>query len=160
MFNIMNSWLDDGFIHCGCRMANTFPMLDKDYDDNIRISDAHFINGIILSEIIDDLDLTREYVEDFHFIFQYLSLGYKNRSSGRFTVDPMRYQEGGCQMSGRTVDMEKKIFEELQSEYSSYVTLKKSKMNEGSYSFLIKWKKMYKDGELKRQSFNNLSRFI
>ena len=160
MFNIFDKWLNSGYIHCGCRLSDTFPFLDRDYDDNNRISDAHFINGSILSTFIDGIDLTREYVEDFHFIFQYLSLGYKNRLSGRYTIKPLRYQEGGCQLSGRTVEMEKKVFEKLQSEYPNYVRLKESKMNKGSYSFAIKWKKMYNDSITKRQSSENLEKFI
>ena len=161
MFNKFDEWLNDGYIHCGCRLSNTFPFLDKDYDDNNRISDAHFINGTTLSTIIDDVDLSRYAIcEDFHFIFQYLSLGYKNRLSGRYTIRPLRYQEGGCQLSGRTVEMEKEIFENLQSEYPDYVKLKDSKMNKGSYSFSIKWKKMYKDGVAKRKSSKTLNKFI
>ena len=160
MFDTFDEWLSSGYIHCGCRLSDTFPFLDSDYDDNNRISDAHFINGNILSTFIDDIDLTREYVEDFHFIFQYLSRGYKNRLSGRYTIKPLRYQGGGCQLSGRTVGMEKKIFKKLQSEYPEYIRLKESKMNIGSYSFVIKWKKMYKDGVIKRQADKNLNKFI
>lgn len=160
MFNKFDEWLSDGYIHCGCRLSGTFPFLDKDYDDCNRISDAHFINGNILSTFIDDIDLTREYVEDFHFIFQYLSRGYKNRLSGRYTIKPLRYQDGGCQLSGRTVEMESKIFEKLQSEYPDYVRLKESKINKGSYSFAIKWKKMYNDGVTKRKSSKTLNKFI
>ena len=125
-----------------------------------QIPDSKIINGNILSTFIDDIDLTREYVEDFHFIFQYLSRGYKNRLSGRYTIKPLRYQDGGCQLSGRTVEMESKIFEKLQSEYSDYVRLKESKMNKGSYSFAIKWKKMYNDGIAKRKSSKALNKFI
>ena len=72
----------------------------------------------------------------------------------------IRYQEGGCQLSGRTVEMEKEIFEKLQSEYPNYVKLKESKMNIGSYSFVIKWKKMYNDAKTKKQSIKNLSKFV
>ena len=161
MFNTFDGWLNEGYIHCGCRLSDTFPFLDRDYDDNNRISDAHFINGTTLSTIIDDIDLSRYAIcEDFHFIFQYLSLGYKNRLSGRYTIKPLRYQEGGCQLGGRTVEMEKEIFEKLQSEYPDYVKLKESKMNKGSYSFSIKWKKMYNDGMVKRQSNKTLKKFI
>ena len=63
-------------------------------------------------------------------------------------------------MGGRTVEMEKKIFEKLQSEYPDYVRLKESKMNKGSYSFAIKWKKMYNDSIIKRQSSENFEKII
>mgnify|MGYP003136974090 CR=1 FL=1 len=151
MFNKFDEWLSDGYIHCGCRLSGTFPFFVKSMSS---------INGNTLSTFIDDIDLTREYVEDFHFIFQYLSRGYKNRLSGRYTIKPLRYQEGGCQLSGRTVEMEKEIFEKLQSEYSDYVKLKESKMNKGSYSFAIRWKKMYNDGVAKRKSSKTLNKFI
>ena len=160
MFNTFGGGLDEGFIHCGSKLCDTFPLLESDYDDIHRISDAHFINGKLLSTFINDIDLTREYVEDFHFIFQYLSRGYKNRVSGRYTIKPLRYQDGGCQLSGRTVEMEKKIFKKLQSEYPNYIRLKPSKMNIGSYSFVIKWKKMYNDGVIKRQASDNLNKFV
>lgn len=149
MFELMNSWLNEGYIHCGTRKQNIPPMREE-YIDIAALFSVSFVNGTLLSEIIDDIQISIEREsEDITFIIEYLTRGYKNRQSNLFIHNKKTHKAGGCTQAGRTLNTTSEIHQRLVKRYPNYIFLNNTKQQEGLSTLKVKWKQAYKDSQVK-----------
>jgi len=136
MFTLFNEWMDDGMLHVGCRRSD-LPPVKTPHSDIVFIQGAHFINGEMLSDIIEEIDWTYCKVgEDAHFMLEYLIRGYNNRRSDEFTFSAKSFQEGGCSVF-RDAEFHNKEHEKLMSKWPEYVSLRKEIQAQGSHGHKI-----------------------
>ena len=147
MFETMNLWLKEGYIHCGTRKQHIPPM-GTEYIDIAGIFSVSFVNGILLSEIIDDIQITIEREsEDVSFILEYLTRGYKNRQSNLYIHSKKVWKKGGCTQAGRSLQTTFEVHQRMVKRYPNYVFLNKTKQQEGLSTLKCRWKKAYKDSQ-------------
>ena len=154
MMNLLNSWMDDGFVHVSCDAAWNPPTRNKDFRTNARPCGNVFYDGTKLP--IDEIDWTGlEIAEDYYVTLQLLTMGYQNRVSLKYRVDPnVTQSKGGCS-SFRTLDLHNKCMKELQRKFPQFVELReKVTKNSGEWSgqprlaATISWKKAYQSSQI------------
>ena len=154
MMSEMNYWIDEGFIHVGCDAAWNPPTRDKDYKVNSRICGNVFYDGTKLP--IEKIDWTGlKIAEDYYVTLQLLTMGYQNKISLKYRVDPHETQsKGGCS-TFRSLDVHNDAMKQLQQKFPSFVKLKeKVAKNSGEWSnkvklaAVIQWKKAYQSSQV------------
>ncbi len=149
-----NSWMDDGYIHCGADASWNPPTRDKDNKDNGRICGNVFYDGTKLP--VNDIDWTGlQIAEDYYVTLQLLTMGYPNKISYRNRVNPNETQaKGGCS-TFRTLEVHNESMKELQKKYPQFVKLReKIAKNSGEWSNQVKlaatisWKEAYKSSQV------------
>ena len=154
MMSSINYWIDEGFIHVGCDAAWNPPTRDKDYKVNSRICGNVFYDGTKLP--VDKIDWTGlKIAEDYYVTLQLLTMGYQNKISLKYRVDPHETQsKGGCS-TFRSLDLHNDSMKQLQQKFPSFVKLKeKVAKNSGEWSnkvklaAVIQWKKAYQSSQV------------
>ena len=136
MFTLFDKWMDEGILHVGNR-RNGLPPVKKSYSDITFIQGAHFINGEMLSDIIDEIDWTYcEVGEDAHLMLEYLTRGYYNRRADEFTFSAKSFQEGGCSVY-RDSKFHNREHRKLQTKYPKYVYFRKEMVGQGTDGYKI-----------------------
>ena len=153
MFTLFHGWMDDeNIMHIGHKASAMPP--GKRYLDNQAITQATMIDGRELSKFIDDIKWDLCYLgSDSRFTLDCLVNGYKNRISDEFChLKQGMWAPGGCQSSGRTVEMWEKEHMKLMDYYPEFVYIHNDKMKPwGKYAdnfdefveFRYKWKDAY-----------------
>ena len=127
---------------------------DKDYKVNSRICGNVFYDGTKLP--IDKIDWTGlKIAEDYYVTLQLLTMGYQNKISLKYRVDPHETQsKGGCS-TFRSLDVHNDAMKQLQQKFPSFVKLKeKVAKNSGEWSnkvklaAVIQWKKAYQSSQV------------
>lgn len=91
MFELFDSWLDQGFTFCGPAQKNN-PPTGNLYQDNCSMSGFYVFNGYDWKDIIDDLKVDQVRVaEDVLLIIGLLNRGYSNRTSQEFIQSNQSY---------------------------------------------------------------------
>lgn len=172
MFNLLQSWLDDDFVHVGISQRFGNNRIEEDYVEITRMNNAYAYNckvmkmlykkyGIGFSEL-EEKHNKRFVMEDFMVTLQLLRLGYKNRVTYKFCWSQKQSgDEGGCSLY-RTSKMQELSAKTLAQEHPGLVRVvqKESKVqwkgfdSKTRYDVQIYWKKAFKKGRQKSiQSF-------
>lgn len=155
MFNEMDLWMDEGYIHTACDVCWNPPTRNMDSKINSRITTNIFYDGSKLPiEKIDWLSLP--IAEDYYVNLQLLTMGYQNKVSLKYRTNPSVTQaKGGCS-TFRTLDVHNNTMRELQKKFPEYVQLReKITKNSGEWSgkvrlaATISWKKAFESSKSK-----------
>ena len=159
-FDVFMDWVDktlDEVVTCGAQ-TTWIPPFEKDIDECWRQSGNHFYNGATLPKELIDYEAVH-CAEDFYFILQLLTHGYKNRISHRWRVRPSNTADaGGCD-EYRTIEKHNESMRELKDLFPEFVTLKEKIAKVGAWGGVpklaanIQWKKAYKSS-VKVNEFN------
>jgi len=150
MFNTMNNWIDEGYIHVACDVCWNPPTRNIDYRVNSRITNNIFYDGTKLP--IEKIDWTSlDIAEDYFVNLQLLTMGFQNKISLKYRTNSSATQtKGGCS-SFRTLDMHNECMKKLKEKFPNFVELReKVTKNSGEWSnkprlaATIFWKKAYK----------------
>jgi len=88
MFLIFDDWLDEPDIGIVALSDNYTPPANTKYSDCVGGISINFIDGIMLSKIINDIDITSIRVsEDILFLFECLARGINVRKSNEWLID-------------------------------------------------------------------------
>lgn len=122
----MIQWVEtkwnDGYAIAGNRKKG-LPPNSKDDMEFGKLVQSFWINGSKLYR--DKIEWTIEFVEDVHFILQVLSMGGKTVVSDKYLFDCDDYgNEGGCQMTGRTAQINLDAMLKLASLYPNIIKMK------------------------------------
>ena len=154
MINTMDSWMDDGYIHTACDVCWNPPTRDKDFRVNTRITTNIFYDGTQLPvKDIDWVDL--DIAEDYNVNLQLLMMGFQNKVSLVYRINPSATQAtGGCQ-TFRTLELHNDMMQKLQKKFPIYVKLnEKVVKSSGEWSgksrlaATISWKRAYESSQV------------
>ena len=154
MFDTMNSWIDEGYIHVACDVCWNPPTRNIDFKINSRITTNIFYDGTKLP--IDKIDWTSlDIAEDYFVNLQLLTMGYQNKVSLKYRTNPSATQsKGGCS-TFRTLDIHNESMKKLKEKFSEFVELReKITKNSGEWSgkprlaATISWKKAYQSSQI------------
>lgn len=153
MIDLFNSWMDAGFTFVGSDAAWNPPTRDKDYRTNSRLSGNVFYSEKLPVADIDWLSLPIS--EDYYVALQLLTMGYQNRVSLKYRINPGTTQaKGGCSTQ-RTLDIHNKSLEQLREKFPQFVQLReKIAKSSGEWSgkpklaCTISWKKAYASSQI------------
>ena len=160
MMSLFNSWMDEGFTFVGSDAACNPPTRDKDYRTNSRLSGNVFYSEKLPVSDIDWLSLPIS--EDYHVALQLLTMGYQNRVSLKYRIDPGTTQAAGGCSTTRTLEVHNKSLEQLREKFPQFVKLReKVAKNSGEWSgktklaATISWKRAYESSQI-----SNLEEFF
>ena len=154
MFDTMNSWMDEGYIHVACDVCWNPPTRNIDFKINSRITTNIFYDGTKLP--IDKIDWTSlDIAEDYFVNLQCLTMGYQNKVSLKYRTNPSATQsKGGCS-TFRTLDIHNESMKKLKEKFPEFVELReKITKNSGEWSgkprlaATISWKKAYQSSQI------------
>ena len=154
MFNTMNSWIDEGYIHVACDVCWNPPTRNIEYKVNSRITNNIFYDGTRLP--IEKIDWTSlDIAEDYYVNLQLLTMGYQNKVSLMYRTNPSATQaKGGCS-TFRTLDVHNECMKKLRNKFPNFVELReKTTKNSGEWSdkprlaATISWKRAYQSSQI------------
>jgi hypothetical protein len=153
MFDTMNRWMDEGYIHVACDVCWNPPTRNIDFRVNSRITTNIFYDGTKLP--IQEIDWTSlDIAEDYYVNLQLLTRGYQNKVSLKYRTNPSATQsKGGCS-SFRTLDVHNDNMKLLREKFPNFVQLReKITKSSGEWSnkprlaATISWKKAYQSSQ-------------
>jgi len=154
MFNEMDEWMNQGYIHVALDVCWNPPTRNVDSKINSRITTNIFYDGTKLP--VEDIDWTSlDIAEDYYVNLQLLTMGYENKVSLKYRTNPSSTQaKGGCS-TFRTLDLHNRCMEKLRDKFPAYVQLReKVTKNSGDWSnkprlaATISWKKAYESSKV------------
>ena len=151
MMETYNEWMDEGFMHLGCRDEALWPKVP--YLHNKEIIANHFIDGNELLKFVDDVDWNVCQIgEDHLFTLECMRRGYMNRVSDEFLQNrwSSAYDAGGC-AEYRTAEYHDTEMMKLAQKYPEFVTLRKMREVKkiGTIRhFQVDWDSVYKSSEV------------
>ena len=153
MIGLFNSWMDEGFTFVGADAAWNPPTRDKDFRTNSRLSGNVFYSENLP---VDKLDWTGLSIsEDYYVSLQLLTMGYQNRVSLKYRIDPGTTQSAGGCSTQRTLDSHNESLVKLREKFPAFVQLReKVAKNSGEWSgktklaATISWKKAYQFSQI------------
>ncbi len=152
IFELVESWMDDGISH-GCLQPTwVMPSLDNwPYGDNGKIMTNVFYDG---PKIPRDIKWDRvPAAEDFDVNLQLLTKGYPNRISSKYMVSPLETNAAGGCSEWRTLEVHNNAQILLGEIWPDYVKVREKEVKSGPWKGEIKLattiyhKKAFKDSQ-------------
>lgn len=159
MFELYDSWLDDGVTFCGCAQKNNPPMTNA-YENNRSMSSCYWINGYDWYSDLEDLRIDEVRVaEDVLFILGLLTRGYSNRVSNEFIFSNHSISSKSVesvlwnQTDFDEVHKNHKLIAEMYPKYFKILYDENGERVKGGFrdygKTSIKWTQAYKDSQKK-----------
>jgi hypothetical protein len=152
MFNLIEQWLEEGFVHVGLAARQGSNNTFEAYKDAARMMNAYAYNVHALRVL--NIEFGRVPVmEDFDLTLQLLRKGYPNRVSYQYVWNQRGSgAEGGCS-SYRTPELQAKAAQKLKDYHPGFVTVVTKStgtvweaMKERE-DVTIQWQKAYEEGQ-------------
>jgi hypothetical protein len=147
---LLCGWMDEGIVFCGMDVTSNIPDREKEYKEITRQWSNFFFDGPNFPA--NELDWTSiRYAEDFHVTLQLFKMGYKNRLSNKYRVDPGPVQSGGGLTDERTIQAHNESMQKLALAHPGLVALYEKETTAGEWKNTAKvaanisWKKAFKD---------------
>ena len=160
LFEMFNTWMEDGIIHMGCR-PSWLPPAPVKTQDFCEIAGVHVINGKVFSKWKDEVDWNFVKVaEDSMLNLECLMRGYVNRRTDEFPAEMGMWQGGGCsEFRDAKVHHDENMKLATHPRYKDFVYMKKD-VEVKHLGMISHFKFKYKEAYDSSKYQNGLNKFI